>query len=302
MDKREIEELREKVRCGVVLERCGWKIDRAESTKRAVKYRRGAGEIIIVTHEGQGWFDPLSDAKGDVFSLVEHLDGYKFVDALRHIGSLIGFSANQPALKRPLRRLPQRPLAARWQERLRPAPGSLAWRYLTNMRALTVPVLQQAVAKDVLREGPQGSIWAAHRDGDGIVVGWEERGPDWRGFSSGGGKDLFRFGADDPERICVTEAAIDALSLAAIEGIRWDTIYVSTGGGWAPATVATIANLAADPRVTIVAATDSNRQGDIYAQRLFEITERTGCAYVRLTPRDDDWNNDLRARRQRVAV
>ena len=40
-----------------------------ESTRKAVKYRRG-GDIIIVIHDGNGWFDALSDAKGDVFSLV----------------------------------------------------------------------------------------------------------------------------------------------------------------------------------------------------------------------------------------
>ncbi len=33
------------------------------------KVPRGS-EIVIVTHEGGGWVDPLSDGKGDVFSLV----------------------------------------------------------------------------------------------------------------------------------------------------------------------------------------------------------------------------------------
>src|SRR5580698_8376438 len=50
----EIEELREKVHCAVVLERtlpC-WKLDRKESTKLSLKYRRGKGEILIVSHAG----------------------------------------------------------------------------------------------------------------------------------------------------------------------------------------------------------------------------------------------------------
>ena len=33
-----------------------------------------AGEIVIVTHGGAGWRDPNSDAKGDVFRLVQHLE------------------------------------------------------------------------------------------------------------------------------------------------------------------------------------------------------------------------------------
>jgi len=32
------------------------------------------GEILIVNHEGKGWWDPQSDAKGDVFDLVQHFD------------------------------------------------------------------------------------------------------------------------------------------------------------------------------------------------------------------------------------
>ena len=52
--------------CAAVLEQAGFAVDRKESTRRAVKYRRG-DDIIIVIHEGKGWFDPLSDAKGDVF-------------------------------------------------------------------------------------------------------------------------------------------------------------------------------------------------------------------------------------------
>ena len=46
----------------------------------------------------------------------------------------------------------------------------------------------------------------------------------------------FPHGPARSEQICVTEAAIDAMSLAAIEGLRPDTLYVSTGGGWSPAT------------------------------------------------------------------
>ena len=68
----EINELRDKVHCGVVLERTPppWKLDRKESTKLSLKYRRGKGEILIVSHAGRGWWDPTIDAKGDVFGLA----------------------------------------------------------------------------------------------------------------------------------------------------------------------------------------------------------------------------------------
>ncbi len=74
--QREVEELRAGVNCAMVLEKATppWLLDRKESSKRCLKYRRGAGEIVIVTHGGAGWWDPTSDAKGDVFRLVQHLE------------------------------------------------------------------------------------------------------------------------------------------------------------------------------------------------------------------------------------
>ena len=76
MSDAEIEELRDKVHCAVVLERTlpPWMLDRKESTKLSLKYRRGKGEILIVSHGGKGWWDPTSDAKGDAFSLVQRLE------------------------------------------------------------------------------------------------------------------------------------------------------------------------------------------------------------------------------------
>jgi hypothetical protein len=77
MSDPEIEDLRDKVHCAVVLERTPppWKLDRKESTKLSLKYRRGKGEILIVSHGGRGWWDPTSDAKGDVFRSWRPLAG-----------------------------------------------------------------------------------------------------------------------------------------------------------------------------------------------------------------------------------
>ena len=66
----EIEELREKVHCAVVLEQTPpcWKLDRKESTKLSLKYRRGKGEILIVSHAGRGWWDPTTTLRGTFFA------------------------------------------------------------------------------------------------------------------------------------------------------------------------------------------------------------------------------------------
>lgn len=136
MEKNELKELRERVPCAAVLEKAGFAIDLKESTRRAVKYRRG-GEIVIVIHEGRGWFDPLSDAKGDIFSLVEYLDRAPFVEVLERVASLVGFVPQDPDWSRPLRKIePAAPIPDRWTRRRKPWPGSMTWCYLHGERVL----------------------------------------------------------------------------------------------------------------------------------------------------------------------
>jgi len=50
--QREVEELRTDVNCATVIERTSpsRRLDKRESTRLCLKYRRGAGEIVIVTH------------------------------------------------------------------------------------------------------------------------------------------------------------------------------------------------------------------------------------------------------------
>lgn len=298
MEKTDLDELRGKVLCSAVLEQAGFALDLKASTRKAMKYRRDA-EIIIVIHEGKGWFDPLSDRKGDVFRLVEHLEGEPFVEAMNTVADLVGFVPSEPVWQRQSRETdPDLSIPERWTARRRPWRGSATWRYLAETRRLPERVVGAAVSANALREGPHGSMWAAHIDEIGAVTGWEERGPDWRGFATGGAKVLFRLGASHAQRLCVTEAAIDAMSLAALEDLRADTLYLSTGGGWSPATDAAIRALAARTDVQLIVATDNNRQGDVYADRLLALAKESGCGAVRLRPVADDWNADLKMRRE----
>lgn len=296
MEKKDIEELRARVPCAAALEKARFAIDLKESTRKAVKYRRGETEIIIVIHEGRGWFDPLSDAKGDVFSLAEHLGADGFSEALDHVADLVDFTPSELVWTCGSRSKPLATLASRWRARAKPGPGSPTWLYLAEVRALPSIILKEAVAREKLREGPYGSMWAAHTAASGALAGWEERGPQWRGFATGGAKELFRLGAAEPSRVCVTEAAIDAMSLAAVEGLRADTVYVSTGGGWAPATEEAIRVLAGRPGILVVAATDRNAQGDVFAGKVQAIAAQTGCRSSRLRSRAGDWNEDLQAK------
>ncbi len=296
MERTEVAYLKERVGCAAVLEKTSFAVDVKESTRRAVKYRCG-DDIIIVIHDGAGWFDPLSDAKGDVFSLIRHLDGVEFGEALDRAAELVGFVPAEPVWQRSTREhAPDQSIPARWAARRKPWPGSATWRYLRDERLIFDAVIRAAVRQDRLHEGPQGSMWAAHVDDEGGVTGWEERGPEWRGFSTRGAKVLFRLGALDALRLCVTEAAIDAMSLAAFEGLREGSLYLSTGGGWSPATEAALRKLAGRPEAQLVAATDANHQGETFAVRLRVIAEEVGCDWLRLAPPAEDWNDALRAK------
>ena len=166
MKREELEALRAKVSCEAVLEQAGYEIDLKESTRRAVKYRRG-GNIVIVTHDGRGWFDPLSDEKGDVFGLAMFLEGISFPSATQAVALLVGYQLSRAAWRSSRSSVPVKDICDRWRSRPTPSPGSGAWRYLCWGRWIPTAIARKAICEGVLREGPFGSMWAAHVDSQG---------------------------------------------------------------------------------------------------------------------------------------
>src|ERR1700678_3608810 len=244
MSDPEIEELRDKVHCAVVLERTPspWKLDRSESTKLSLKYRRGKGEILIVSQ--------------------------------------------------------------RWADRKGVLPGSPTWRYLARKRFLPSAIIEAASAAGVLREGPAGSAWFAHFSGAGSVAHVDIRGPSFKGSLAGGAKSLFRMPASVliRPRLVLAEAAIDALSVAAVESLRANTLYAASGGGMGPSTIAALEALltamAALPGALFCSAADANGAGDRFAERHKALAEQFAVRFERLRPSIDggDWNDFLCAR------
>ncbi|QDJ12257.1 Hypothetical protein HVPorG_03886 (plasmid) [Roseomonas mucosa] len=308
----ELEQLRE-VSCSALLERLPppWRLDRAESTRNCLKYRRGKGEIILVTHGGRGWWDPGSTtARGDVFNLVQHLQpGLNFGQVRKLLRDFIGIAPSYPAHERTREHeAPTVSVTERWAKRRPVWRGSPTWRYLTDTRRLPGIVVTASIRHEVLREGPQASAWFAHRDHAGHLTGIEIRGPEYRGFSAGGDKTLFRLPGAVPAsrlpvtRLAVTEAPIDAMSLAAIERLRGDTLYLGTAGGMGPHTLEALGQLleglAGNPAARVVAAFDADTQGERYTGFLEEMAAKAGVATERLTPPDgwNDWNQVLTRR------
>jgi hypothetical protein len=303
-DRAELELFRAQVNCAALLERHGWQLDAKESTRRALKYRRHPGEILIVTHDGRGWWDPLSDAKGDIFNLVQHFEpDLNFGHVRKVLRQLVGIAPRQGPFERERRSAPATAdIEARWSRRPRLSPASEAWRYLERCRAIPATVLDLAGAQDAIRAGAYGSAWFAHRD-QGRVTHVEIRGPDYKGSLRDGDKTLFRFKpAPGPvRRLVIAEGAIDALSVAAREPGRSDTLYAAGGGGIGPGTLAALtalcAELATRPGSVLVSATDANLAGDRYANRHAELADAAGIGFQRLRPPEGrDWNDVLQGR------
>ena len=288
----ELAELRARVDCRVVLERAGWTMDRRESTRRATKYRHGAGQIVIVTHEGRGWFDPLAEAaRGDVIALAQRLWGGTLGHARKALRPLAGIVPVLP---------PETPRAARppvdcqeaWFRRAPPRPGSAAWHYLTEVRGLPPDLLTRLGNEGTIREGYGGTAWFLHRV-QGAPCGWEMRGPAYKGFASGGRKTLFVLAeSSSPEVVMVCESAIDALSLAILDGFDPLTAYVSTGGGWGDGGRDAILQLACGGDL-LVAATDQGLAGEKLAARLELLAKHAGASFQRRVPDAKDWNDYL---------
>jgi len=310
MSDPEIEDLRDKVHCAVVLERTPppWKLDRKESTKLSLKYRRGKGEILIVSHGGKGWWDPTSEAKGDVFSLVQRLEpGINFGHVRKRLREFAGLSPSFPIAERAGRcQASDRPVAERWADRKAVWPGSPTWRYLAQERFLPSAIIEATSVAGVLREGPAGSAWFAHFSGAGSLAHVDIRGPTYKGSLTGGAKSLFRLPANNAllPRLVLAEAAIDALSVAAIESFRPDTLYAATGGGMGPGTIAALEALltamAMLPDALFCSATDANGPGDRFAERHRSLAKQFSVPFARLRPpiEGGDWNDALRARSQ----
>ena len=212
-------------------------------------------------------------------------------------------SAFPEALRARRTRTSHLPLDARWERRQPLARGSLAWRYLTDQRGLPETILVSVRAVNAAREGPWGSVWFAHRDGAGRLTGIEMRGSEYRNFSAGGSKTLFRLpGGPGPlTRVAVCEAAIDAMSLAAIERSRRDTLYAATAGGMGPETVVALHQLlqvlSSDRAGMLIAATDADAAGRRHAARLAALATDAAVRFDAILPPDglNDWNDALRA-------
>jgi len=92
--------------------------------------------------------DPLSDRKGDIFTLVQHLDpGLSFGEARRMLRGFVGIAPTFPEAVRTRRtRASSLSVVQRWERCQLLSDGSPAWLYLTGQRGLPERILVAAHA------------------------------------------------------------------------------------------------------------------------------------------------------------
>ena len=302
----EIEQLRATVNCAALLERLPppWRFDRRQSTPHCLKYRRENGEILIVSHQGRGWWDPQSDAKGDVFDLVQHLSpSLNFGQARKVLREFAGIGPSFPEAIRARQKKvsPDIPIAEKWAKRRRLKRGRRSGNILRS----------SVISQPSPASGPgrgcftRGSLWQRLvcpprclstcdpcRDSRPRLQGRAQgrrqdpfsalpRNRDPGAFRPGGGADR----RAEPRRD---------------RGNAAGTLYAATGGGMGPATIEAIthilAEMAAIPGAIFCSAADANAAGDRYALRHQELAAGAGLAFARLKPpiENGDWNDVLR--------
>ena len=128
--------------------------------------------------------------------------------------------------------------------------------------------------------------------------------PAYKGSLTGGAKSLFRLPPKGPPlpRLVLAEAAIDALSVAAIESLRKDTLYAATGGGVGPGTIAALeallASIAMLPGALLCSAADANGRATAFRRPPPIAGRKIMIPFARLglPIEGGDWNDVLSAR------
>ena len=156
--------------------------------------------------------------------------------------------------------------------------------------------------KPLIRCDDKGHVLFAHRNARRIITGFEIAPPDGpRRFATGGRRALFALASRTPEDITalvITEGAVNALSLAQIDGCPTEHAFLSTAGAPGAAQCAQISHAARilTALTTIVLAQDGDAAGDRQADTLRSKVDIP--ARVRMTrrrpPDNTDWNDILR--------
>jgi hypothetical protein len=301
MDSAEIAKVRA-IPLATVLERLGAERDPKDPARN---WRLGASRITVTEsrffdHNQAGALHRMRDAKaggGGAIDLVQYLKDVGFRDAVRELGALVALRSNVGAqVAPPDSRHTSVSATADTRPLPTPAPDRVArvrW-YLTEVRAIPEPVVNQALQSGGVFSDTKGNVIFRLRDETGQEVGFEVRGTYEKPFHSvHGDKGLFITKADRASTAAFVESGIEALSYQAVRG---SGLIISTTGS-AIERPARMARVLKERGYEIIAAFNADKAGDRLAERL---SEHLAGAVRRDRPDErlgKDWNELLQHQR-----
>lgn len=294
----ELERFKREISLAEVAEAHGYAIDRRESSRSSYVMRHQDGDKIVVAtgEDGHGvFFSVHQEASGSVIDFVMRRRGVNLGRARQVLRQWLPVPLAFPTAQPP--RPPRLPkpaplpqdraaLVAQWHGLALYQGGYLEGRGLT-------PATLEAFATR-LRTDARGNVACRHDDQAGLS-GWELKNRGFQGFVGSGRKALFagRVGSLPPEpltRLAVTESALDAMSF-----YQYDPqpgLYCSFGGSLSPEQKTLLAELFNRyPGATVLAATDSDAQGESFAGFIQSLRPDTVRAR---SPKGKDWNDAVR--------
>lgn len=274
---------------------------RKESCKTSVvmKKEADASKIVVATsQDGHGiFFEVHGNASGSVMDFVMSQENCSLGTARKVLREWLGVPQPELAQEyvKPRAVTDNRiSLAAQWH-RMAGYSGD----YLKN-RGVKNDII--AAFSHHIKTDERGNVCFRHDDENGIT-GWETKNQGWTGFSGGGRKALFMCntypGHTEPQRIVITEAAIDAMSYAQLS--EKPGLYVSFSGALSEGQQAQLtALLQKYPKAIVVTATDADAQGEKYAVMIHTIRPDAIRARPSMKTRPGehfkDWNDVLMER------
>lgn len=268
--------------------------------------------VVSLNTNGHYRFFPIGSSSkgGTVFDALALVMGYNIGQARRHMRPLLNGSPAVSAQHDPrTRTLALEPITADAAEVLREF-NQVSRRitdgfhpYLNDERMLTPNILcKPQFAGAIFTDAIHGNALFPHRDTGGIVVGAEIRNRGFQGQLKHGRKTLWYAtpGQEERKSLLIAEAAIDAISYAALHYCP-NTCYMSTGGTLSPHQRGLIASAIAKlPKASgmVTLAVDNDEPGDAMAntlKSLFDAAYRDDLHLKLHQPpkRGDDWNDHL---------
>ena len=278
----------------------GYEYDRSRSTRSSAVLEHGNGDKVVVTtdRDGHGIYFSVRNNRdnGTIIDFVQNRQPYNLGFVRKELRPWLEGHSTYRAETIPK---PQAIAVDRQEilERLSRMKVATSHPYLED-RGISKRTLSSDRFAETVYINDLGNAIFPHHDRDG-VTGFEGRNYDFKGFSSGGNKSIWRSNLyTSDRRLVVVESPIDALSYHQLYQ-EPDTRYIATGGSVGERQLEFIKSVferAASRGMEIEIATDKDSAGEKLYEQLLERVPND-AKVSRVTPnKHKDWNELLQAK------